>query len=182
MFCNAIFVLCVLVVWCVCVVCVFFLPVYSGRQVRWMYQPGVTQEEGHTGFLIHLPSAVHAFIFLARRIQPFLSLVDCVVQFYVLCSICTKVFYHLVQMMAFFSLVVDHASNCRPDCATTTTNGGWYCLEILLLKTLKTINNACSSNIILSLLCAENEVLFEVVRRYISQKLRRAATIIRLNN
>ena len=37
---------------------------------------GVTQEEGHTGFLIHLFSAVRALIFLARRIQPFLSLVD----------------------------------------------------------------------------------------------------------
>ena len=37
---------------------------------------GVTQEEGHTGFLIHLPSAVLALIFLARRIRPFLSLVD----------------------------------------------------------------------------------------------------------
>ena len=37
---------------------------------------GVTQEEGHTGFLIHLLSAVRAMIFLARRIQPFLSLVD----------------------------------------------------------------------------------------------------------
>ena len=37
---------------------------------------GVTQEEGHTGFLIHLLSAVRALIFLARRIQPFLSLVD----------------------------------------------------------------------------------------------------------
>ena len=48
-----------------------------------MYQPG-SQEEGHTGFLIHLPSAVHAFIFLARRIQPFLSLVDREVEFYVL--------------------------------------------------------------------------------------------------
>ena len=35
-----------------------------------------TQEEGHTGFFIHLFSAVGAFIFLARRIQPFLSLVD----------------------------------------------------------------------------------------------------------
>ena len=33
---------------------------------------GVTQEEGHTGFLIHLPSAVRALIFVARRIQPFL--------------------------------------------------------------------------------------------------------------
>ena len=37
---------------------------------------GVTQEEGHTRFLIHLPSEVVALIFLARRIQPFLSLVD----------------------------------------------------------------------------------------------------------
>ena len=37
---------------------------------------GVTQEEGHTGFLTHLLSAVRALIFLARRIQPFLSLVD----------------------------------------------------------------------------------------------------------
>ena len=37
---------------------------------------GVTQEEGHTGFLIHLPSAALALIFLARRVQPFLSLVD----------------------------------------------------------------------------------------------------------
>ena len=45
---------------------------------------GVTQEEGHTGFLIHLPSAVRALIFVARRIQPFLSLVDCEVEFCVL--------------------------------------------------------------------------------------------------
>ena len=42
---------------------------------------GVTQEEGHTGFLIHLLSAVRAFIFLARRIQLFLSLVDREVEF-----------------------------------------------------------------------------------------------------
>ena len=42
---------------------------------------GVTQEEGHTGFFIHLPSAVRAFIFPARRIQPFLSLVDREVKF-----------------------------------------------------------------------------------------------------
>ena len=45
---------------------------------------GVTQEEGHTGFLIHLLSAVRASIFLARRIQPFLSLVDRDVEFCVL--------------------------------------------------------------------------------------------------
>ena len=36
---------------------------------------GVIQEGGHTGSLIHL-SAVRALIFLARRIQPFLSIVD----------------------------------------------------------------------------------------------------------
>ena len=42
---------------------------------------GVTQEEGNTGFSIHLLSAVLALIFLARRIQPFLSLVDCQVEF-----------------------------------------------------------------------------------------------------
>ena len=45
---------------------------------------GVTQEEGHTGFFIHLLSAVRAIIFLARRIQPFLSLVDREVDFCVL--------------------------------------------------------------------------------------------------
>ena len=44
----------------------------------------VTQEEGHTGVLIHLLPAVRALIFLARRIQPFLSLVDREVEFCVL--------------------------------------------------------------------------------------------------
>ena len=42
---------------------------------------GVTQEEGNTVFSIHLLSAVLALIFLARRIQPFLSLVDREVDF-----------------------------------------------------------------------------------------------------
>ena len=42
---------------------------------------GVTQEEGHTGFLTHLPSAMLALIFLAKMIQPFLSLVDREVEF-----------------------------------------------------------------------------------------------------
>ena len=45
---------------------------------------GVTQEEGHTGFLVLLLSAVRALIFLAIRIQPFLSLVDREVEFCVL--------------------------------------------------------------------------------------------------
>ena len=44
---------------------------------------GVTQEEGNTGFSIHL-SAVLALIFLARRTQPFLTLVDREVEFCVL--------------------------------------------------------------------------------------------------
>ena len=46
---------------------------------------GVTQDEGHTGFL-HLPSAVLALIFIARRIQPFLSLVEREVEF----RVCTN--------------------------------------------------------------------------------------------
>ena len=45
---------------------------------------GVTQEEGNTGFSIRLLSAVLALIFIARRIQPFLSLVDREVEFCVL--------------------------------------------------------------------------------------------------
>ena len=70
-------------------VCVCFLPIHSGHQVRWTYQPGshrrkVTQEEGHTRFLIHLLSAVRALIFLASLIQPLLSLVDREVEFCVL--------------------------------------------------------------------------------------------------
>ena len=48
---------------------------------------GVTQEEGHTGVFIHLLSAVRALIFLARRIQPFLSLVDREVEFCVLTTL-----------------------------------------------------------------------------------------------
>ena len=60
----------------VCVVIPFIL------DVRLVDVPaGVTQEEGHTGFLIHLPSAVLALVFLARRIRPFLSLVDREVDF-----------------------------------------------------------------------------------------------------
>ena len=60
---------------CACVVIPFIL------DVRLVDIPaGVTQEEGHTG-LPHLPSAVLALIFIARRIQPSLSLVDREVDF-----------------------------------------------------------------------------------------------------
>ena len=58
-------------------VCVFFPSIldikFVGRTSR-----------GHTGFFIHLLSAVRALIFVARRIQPFLSLVDREVEFCVL--------------------------------------------------------------------------------------------------
>ena len=67
---------------CVCV-CVFSShPFWTSSSLD--VPAGVTQEEGHTGFSIHLPSAVRALIFVARRIQPFLSLVDREVEFCVL--------------------------------------------------------------------------------------------------
>ena len=65
-------------------VCGFFLPIHSGHQVRWTYQPGSHRRKVTQDFFIHLPSAVCALIFLARRIQPFLSLVDREVEFCVL--------------------------------------------------------------------------------------------------
>ena len=82
-FCTAVLSRCKLSPPTVCVLC--FLPIHSGRTSSPLDVPaGVTQEEGHTGFLIHLLSAVLALIFLARRIQPFLSLVDREVEFCVL--------------------------------------------------------------------------------------------------
>ena len=62
----------------VCVVIPFIL------DVRLVDVPAGVTQEGHTEFLIHLPSAVRALIFLARRIQPFLSLVDREVDFCVI--------------------------------------------------------------------------------------------------
>ena len=66
----------------VCLLCVFFSLFLDVRLVD--VPAGVTQEEGHKGFLIHLPSAVLAIIFLARRIRLFISLVDREVEFIVL--------------------------------------------------------------------------------------------------
>ena len=62
--------------------CVFFPSILDIKSLD--VPAGVTQEEGHTGFLVHLLSAVRALIFLATRIQPFLSLVDREVEFCVL--------------------------------------------------------------------------------------------------
>ena len=62
-------------------VCVFFPFILDIKFVGRTSRGEATQEEGHIEFLIHLLSAVRAFIFLARRIQPFLSLVDREVEF-----------------------------------------------------------------------------------------------------
>ena len=67
------------------VVCVCVFSSHSfWTSSSWDVPAGVTQEEDHTGFFIHLYSAVRALLFLARRIQPFLSLVDREVEFCVL--------------------------------------------------------------------------------------------------
>ena len=74
---------------------------------------GITQEEGHTGFLIHLPSAVRALIFLERRIQPFLPLVEREAEFCGLTisssSTCWAFIFYL-----FFSEDKFQFSNSRP--------------------------------------------------------------------
>ena len=62
-------------IYMLCVIIPFIL------DVRLVDAPaGITQEEGHTGFL-HLPSAVLALTFITKRIQPPLSLVDREVEF-----------------------------------------------------------------------------------------------------
>ena len=48
---------------CVCVFFLFILDIKFSLDVP----AGVTREEGHRGFFIHLPFAVRALIFLARR-------------------------------------------------------------------------------------------------------------------
>ena len=65
---------------CVCVFFTFIPDIkFVGRTAA-----GITQEEGHTEFLIHLLSAVRALFFLVKRIRPFLSLVDREVEFCVI--------------------------------------------------------------------------------------------------
>ena len=74
---------------------------------------GIAEEEGHTGFL-HLPSAVLASIFLARRVQPFLSLVDSKVKFCVLTN------YSFSTCWAFFVFARKNPSSC--DCTEIQTH------------------------------------------------------------
>ena len=66
---------------------------------------GVTQEEGHTGFL-HLPFAMLALIFIAQRIQPSLSLVGRDVEF---CVPTNKSFF-LVGMIFIFYFFCEEKS------------------------------------------------------------------------
>ena len=75
---------------------------------------GVTQEEGHTGFLIHLLSAVHALMFLARRIQPFLSLVDREVEF------CVLKILIVLHPLGIFIFVFEFLSEKNPICRDRT--------------------------------------------------------------
>ena len=73
---------------CLCVVIPFILDVRFFVDVP----ARVTREEDRTGFL-HLPSAVLALISLARRIQPFIYLVDREVE---LCVLANLIVLHLL--------------------------------------------------------------------------------------
>ena len=90
-------VFCPLLLVCVCV-CVFFPLILDIKFVG-------RKEEGHTGFLIHLLSAVRALLFLARRIQPFLSFVDLEVDFF-WCTNDLIVLHPLSILFLFFSFLV----------------------------------------------------------------------------
>ena len=62
---------------------------------------GVTQEEGQTG-LLHLPSAVLAFIFIARKIHPSISLVDREIEFCVPRTNELIVLHYLLGILFFY--------------------------------------------------------------------------------
>ena len=68
---------------CVCVFFPFILDIkFVGRTSRGQQQQQQHRRKvTHTAFFIHLLSAVRALIFLARRIQPFLTPVDREVEF-----------------------------------------------------------------------------------------------------
>ena len=92
------------------VLCVFFLFILDIKFVTLDVPAGFTQEEGHhTGFLIHLPSTVRALIFLARRIQPFLSLVNREVEFW--CTNDLIVLHSLGSFLFHFSFFIFSEKN-----------------------------------------------------------------------
>ena len=94
----------------VCVVCVVIPFILDVRFVN--VPAGVTQEEGHRGFL-HLPSVVLALVFLARRIQPFLSLVEREVEFCVGHLLSLFFIFFVEEKSQFVRLERD--SNSRPN-------------------------------------------------------------------
>ena len=90
----------------------------SLSHTHYWYEVGMLKVPAVTGFL-HLPSEVLAFIFLARRIRPFLFLVDGEVEF-----LCTNelIVLHLVGILFFifyFSVRKD-PSSC--DCTEIRTH------------------------------------------------------------
>ena len=71
---------------------------------------------GHTGFLIHLPSAVLALIFLARRYQPFLFIVDHEVDF--LCN--DLIVLHLLGIFVFIFIILVRKNSSYRDSNSTS--------------------------------------------------------------
>ena len=99
---------------CVCVFFPFILDIkFVGRTSR-----------GHTGFLIHLLSPVRALIFVARRIQPFLSLVDREVEFCVL-TIDLIVLHPLGIFILVFSFLVRKIPFCRDSNSRPNVSEGY---------------------------------------------------------
>ena len=101
---------------CVCVFSPFILDIkFVGRTSR--------GEERHTGFFIHLLSAVRAIILLASRIQPFFFLVDREVGF---CVLTTLIVLHLLGIfISVFLFLSEKNPVCRgrthvPTCQKVT--------------------------------------------------------------
>ena len=84
---------------------------------------GGKQEGGHTG-LSHFPSAVLAFIFIARRIQPSISFVDREVDFVDPRTNHSPLVRHYYYYL--FIFVRKNPSSC--DC----TEGRFFCFQTIL--------------------------------------------------
>ena len=95
-----------------CYVCVCVLSSQFILDVKFI---GSTSRR-HTRFLIHLPSAVLALIFLARRIQPFLSLVNREVEF--LCN--DLIVLHLLGIFIFISYIISEEKPQLPEFELTS--------------------------------------------------------------
>ena len=83
---------------------------------------GVTQEEGDTAFLIHLPSAVRALIFLARRIQP--RFIDTCDEAPKVTSLLYRKVYNILPLPYNFSNPPSHTSTVGVSARTSLEFGG----------------------------------------------------------